>query len=626
MNISKLINHIGIITLTMMITQPVIIPISLFKNIPNQQILAVENQKRTALIIGNSKYEEVGTLQNPKNDANDMAKALKELGFDVILVTDANLKTMNNAIDEFHQKLKKGGVGLFFYAGHGLQVEGENYLIPIDAKLAAKGDINYETVPVGKILSKMEDAGNDANIIILDACRNNPFSKRSWNRSLNTRGLAQILAPKGSYISYATAPGDVAGDGEGKNGIFTSHLLKHIKTPNLSIEELFKKVRQGVTQETKQKQIPWDSSSLIGEFSFNPTQTPVTSNQTPTNTPKNPPNTTNNSTRNAGQNLISYTREIDPIMTLSGHNKLVKSVLITPDGKNIISGSYDQTIKIWDVKTGKLLKTFTGHSDDINSLALSKDGKILVSSSGDKTIKIWDLTTGKNVQTIAANNQNIRKIGRTIPGNTYAIVSVAITPDGKTIISDSGNKTNNIHLWDVKTGQLLKTLFRHQSYISTLAVSSDGKILVSGSADQTIKIWDLNTGKLIRKLPDNLHYGVESVAISPDSQIIVSGGRDRTIKVWNLNTGELLRTLTDHTMAVNSVAISADGQTIVSASSDQTIKVWNLATGKLLHTLENHTSFVNSIAISPDGKMIISGGGDNSSNSDNTIKIWQAKP
>ena len=336
MHISKLINSIGIITLTTILTQPVIIPIFLVKNIPNQQILAAENQKRTALIIGNSNYQEVEILRNPKNDANEMAKTLKELGFDVILVKDASLKSMNKALEQFHQKLKKGGVGLFFYAGHGLQVEGENYLIPVDAKLATKGDVNYETVPLGKILSTMEDAGNDANIIILDACRNNPFKGRSWNRSLNSRGLAQVIAPKGSYISYATAPGSVAGDGDGKNGIFTSHLLKHIKTPNLSIEELLKKVRQGVTKETGQKQIPWDSSSLVGEFSFNPSKTPVT--QTTPKTPVKPNPPSNNPTRNVPspvsvnpQTILDNLKEVN--LNYSVSEESVKEWLANSDNR-----------------------------------------------------------------------------------------------------------------------------------------------------------------------------------------------------------------------------------------------------------------------------------------------------
>lgn len=164
-------------------------------------------------------------------------------------------------------KLRKGGVGVFYYAGHGIQVEGENYLIPIDAQLNSEKDVNYEALPVGKVQNLMEELGTETNVIILDACRNNPFSRR-WYRSTPVRGLAPIQAVSGSYIAFATAPGLVAKDGENRNGTFTSYILKYIKTPNLSIENLFKKVRQNVAKVTNNAQIPWDSSSLINDFSF----------------------------------------------------------------------------------------------------------------------------------------------------------------------------------------------------------------------------------------------------------------------------------------------------------------------------------------------------------------------
>jgi tetratricopeptide (TPR) repeat protein len=237
-------------------------------------IAATENQKGVALIIGNSDYQKTGRLPNPVNDATDMAKALTDLGFDVILLEDATLRQMGEALNEFHAKLTEGSVGVFYYAGHGMQLDSENYLIPIDAQLERKQDTPYEALPVGKILGAMEDADNDVNIIILDACRDNAFS-RQWQRSSQAEGLAPVQAVRGTYIAYATAPGDVAADGEDRNGTFTAQILKHIRTPNLSVEEMFKRVRQDVLKETNNQQIPWDSSSLVGDFSFNQTSSPV---------------------------------------------------------------------------------------------------------------------------------------------------------------------------------------------------------------------------------------------------------------------------------------------------------------------------------------------------------------
>ena len=217
-------------------------------------------------MIGNAAYE-MGVLRNPVHDASDMATALRRLGFEVTLLRDAARRPMVEAIDLFSRQLRQGGVGLFYFAGHGVQVSGENYLIPVDARIGREQDVPYEAVPVGRILGGLEDADNQLNILILDACRDNPFA-RQWRSS--QRGLAMIQAVRGSLIAYATAPGAVASDGEERNGLYTSYLLQHLTTSGLSVEQFFKKVREGVVKATKGRQTPWESSSLIGDFFFAP--------------------------------------------------------------------------------------------------------------------------------------------------------------------------------------------------------------------------------------------------------------------------------------------------------------------------------------------------------------------
>ena len=221
--------------------------------------------QRVALIIGNSDYE-FAPLKNPINDAQDMAQALRELGFDIIYKENLDQNDMKRVIREFGAKIRKGGVGLFYYAGHGLQVKGENYLIPINMKVESEEEVEYEAVDTGLVLAQMESAGNSMNIVILDACRNNPFVRSFRSAS---RGLAQMNAPSGTLIAYATAPGSVASDGNVRNGLYTQELLKNIKTPGLGIEDVFKRVRIAVRNLTQGKQTPWESSSLIGDFYFN---------------------------------------------------------------------------------------------------------------------------------------------------------------------------------------------------------------------------------------------------------------------------------------------------------------------------------------------------------------------
>ncbi len=221
-------------------------------------------QRRIALVIGNGRYE-FSPLRNPATDANDMAQVLAGFDFDVTTKVDLTQNEMKQAIRAFGERIRQGGIGLFYYAGHAVQVGGRNYLIPVGAKITSEPEVEYEAVDLGLLLSQMEAAHNRLNIVILDACRTNPFARRF--RSLND-GLASINAPSGTLIAYATAPGSVASDGDGKNGLYTQALLKAIREPGLKIEDVFKRVRDRVQNLTVGRQVPWESTSLVGDFYF----------------------------------------------------------------------------------------------------------------------------------------------------------------------------------------------------------------------------------------------------------------------------------------------------------------------------------------------------------------------
>jgi len=227
-----------------------------------------KTEKKTALIIGNGSYKS-GPLKNAVNDALDMAAVLSEKGFHVILRKDASRTEMRDAIREFGNEINKGGVGLFYYSGHGMQVDGVNYLIPLDADIELKAEVAEECISASTVLRVMEYSNNRINIIILDACRNNPF--RSFSRS-DEKGITKMDPPQGakqgSIVAFATAPGAVASDGETRNGLYTSKLLKYINTPGLTLEEVFKKSRIDVLSESAGNQMPWENNSLTGDFYF----------------------------------------------------------------------------------------------------------------------------------------------------------------------------------------------------------------------------------------------------------------------------------------------------------------------------------------------------------------------
>jgi WD40 repeat protein len=246
---------------------------------------------------------------------------------------------------------------------------------------------------------------------------------------------------------------------------------------------------------------------------------------------------------------------------LGGHTSSVSSVAFSPDGKQILSGSWDSTIRLWDVATGREIRTFSGHTSSVISVAFSPDGKQILSGSTDSTIRLWDVATGREIRTFS---------------DSILIFSVAFSPDGRQILSGSYVKPI---MWDVATGREIRTFSGHTYSVYSVTFSPDGKQILSSSLDRTIKLWDVATGREIRTFSGHTS-DVTSVAFSPDGKQILSGSFDKTIKLWDIATGREIRTFSGHTSYVTSVAFSPDGKQILSGSGDSTIRLWDVATGR----------------------------------------------
>lgn len=225
-------------------------------------------QKRLALLIGVSNYKFTTKLKNPLNDVNSMDYVLSKLGFEVIILRDASFQKFKLTLFEFGKKLNNYDIGLFYFAGHGIQVKGINYLVPTDANPISENQVEFDSINANQILSLMSDASNNTNFIILDACRSNPF-ERSWQRSNSIQGLSYMSAPYGTLIAYSTAPDKTASDGEGDNGLYTSVLIDEILSPNLTILQVLQNVRSKLIKLSHGKQVPWESTSLLDDFIFN---------------------------------------------------------------------------------------------------------------------------------------------------------------------------------------------------------------------------------------------------------------------------------------------------------------------------------------------------------------------
>ena len=236
--------------------------------------LPASAEKRVALIIGNSAYQQAGTLANPVNDAKEMAAALQDLGFVVLLGLDLDKRAFDIKVRDFSRALADADTGVFFYAGHGLQIAGRNYLIPIDAQLQRERDVDFEAVGLEFILKQMElEREGKTNIVFLDACRDNPLA-RNLARSMGTRsasvgqGLAQVQTGVGTFIAYSTQPGNVALDGDGRNSPFTAALAKGVREPGRNLTAIMIDVRKDVLLATNGRQVPWDHSALTADFYF----------------------------------------------------------------------------------------------------------------------------------------------------------------------------------------------------------------------------------------------------------------------------------------------------------------------------------------------------------------------
>ena len=295
--------------------------------------------------------------------------------------------------------------------------------------------------------------------------------------------------------------------------------------------------------------------------------------------------------------------DVSLVHTLKSHADVVWSAISSYDGQTLISSSGDKTIKVWNLATGKLLRTLASNSDPVLSLAINPRDRTLVSGSysASRAIDIWNFPPG---------------IPHTLAGDSHQVWSVAISPDGQSLASSNGN--GSIDVWNLRDRQLRYQLLGHLNTVWSVAISPDGRMLASASSDKTVKLWDLQTRKLLHTFTGH-DDRVRSVAFSPDGQFLASGSWDKSVKIWNIRTNSLLRTLSGHSGYINSVAISPDGQILASGSDDRTIALWHLPTGKLLKTLKQHSGNVNSVSFNPNGKMLISSSGDR------TVKVWRLK-
>ncbi len=291
--------------------------------------------------------------------------------------------------------------------------------------------------------------------------------------------------------------------------------------------------------------------------------------------------------------------ELNPVTNLVGHTSSVYAVAFSTDGNTVVTGSTDDTARIWDAESGKLLQTLVGHTNSVLAVGISRDGKRILTGSSDKTARIWDAESGKLL--------------RTLTEHTSSVNAVAFSADGKWVLTGSGDKTARI--WDAESGDLLRALMGHTSSVYAVAFSRDGKFVLTGSHDDTARIWDAESGDLLQPLVGHTN-SVNAVAFSPDGKYALTGSSDKTGRIWNAGSGKFMQPLAGHTTPVNAVAFSPDGKYVLTGSSDGTARIWDAESGKTVRPLTGHTDLINAVAFSPDGKRVLTG------SSDKSARIW----
>ncbi len=328
------------------------------------------------------------------------------------------------------------------------------------------------------------------------------------------------------------------------------------------------------------------------------------------------------------------------VRTLVGHSGSVNACTVTPDGRRVVSGSEDGTLKVWDLESGRVVATLEGHAGEVRACAVTPDGRRVISGSEDGTLKVWDLESGRVVATLRGHAGSVNACAVTadgravsasedgtlqvwdlergrvlavLQGHTGWVRSCAVTADGRRVVSASVDGT--LKVWDLERGFEVATLEGHTDWVRACTVTADGRRAISASADQTLRVWDLERGQVLATLEGHANL-VEACAVTADGRRAISASYDRTLKVWDLESGQVLATLEGHTAAVSACAVSPDGRRVISASADRALKVWDLEGGRAFATLEGHAGAVSACAVTPDGQRVIS------ASADRALKVW----
>lgn len=571
-------------------------------------------EQRIALVIGNGRYD--APLRNPVNDARAIAAELRDAGFAVTLVLDASYEQLGEAVRVFGDELRKGGVGVFYFAGHGVQIAGRNYLIPVSSRIEREDEVIYHSLDAGQVLQKMATAGNRLNVVILDACRSNPFA-RSF-RSLST-GLAVMEAPSNTLIAFATSPGSVASDGNGDHGLYTQYLLKNMPVEGLRIEDMFKRVRAGVRQESAGRQLPWENTSLEVEFYLRPLATQVEpSPAAPTALAvelafwdaikdssewadfdaylrKYPSGQFAELAKNRLRALRPPPVAVAPPAPPTPAPEVISApenvfapgeitstaIALAPNGGYAVSAARDGIVSIWEVTTTKELRRFFGHAGAVFALAISADSQFIATGGEDTAIRVWSFSGGAELKRLSTDS---------------VVTALAFAPNGLYLVS--GHRNGKLYMWDMRSGKRISELAANATQVNAVSFSQNGRYVLVGTADGYVRVWDGRKALLYGPHA----FGVVAARLSANGETLISASADGVVWAWDMSTRKHTLRVAAQQKSHALVALSDDGGKALVARDDGISMLWDVQAGRELKRFNSGAAPVTAVTLSSEAR------------------------
>jgi uncharacterized caspase-like protein len=602
--------------------------------------IAAQPEQRLALVIGNSAYK-AGPLTNPVNDARAMAVKLQQLGFTVIKKEDASLEEMMSSVRDFGSQLANGGVGLFYYAGHGVQSRGANYLIPVDSDIRSEDELATRAYNANEVLEKMDTAKNRINMVILDACRDNPFARSFRSGSRGLAGMDQ--APSGTLVAYATSPGATASDGVGANGLYTEQLLQEMSVQGAKLEEVFKRVRVSVKERSEGKQLPWEMSSVTGDFYFNPTpeqeaqmaqamaaaRTPGAAVASVTAGPRQRQlmpvlvsrkviehYQLNAATPMRGQprvaafspsgeffTLVHADRAMQAWRTSSGLALADPAPLdqpnLTPAREHLAGLNPDGTVALHQMDSVDKRETLAKLPKGAKAVALSPNGKRVLWYHPDKGLYLYDRDTQAEVAELDSIDGELRH---------------AFSPDGTRLVT-WGSLDSNMKLWDAQSGKKIERLSDHWEPVTMLRFTRDGKHFVSTGKQDRVVVWRASDGEALRRfeMGEDKPTAHEAEVLNQGRHVLTYAalngklpGAPLKLSVWDVKSGQRLATLLPDGVNLASYRVAQDKNRLFVNGSDRNLYVFDLATLQRTHLVNG----VELLDLSADGRRFLARNGD----------------